>query len=106
MGFFYQALKKATGVATDAPEDSVQQPTEARFERHSTAAVLDAPPSQARIRRRLDLKFPLESLVAFLSAPVEDQNIVAMEQCRILRARIWEALRSKSMKSLLVTSAM
>jgi protein-tyrosine kinase len=48
----------------------------------------------------------MESLVAFLSPPVEEENVIAMEQCRVLRARIWETMRHKQMKSLLVTSAM
>ena len=101
MGFFYQALKKATGVETsDLPEENLTAEPE--------AAGLDAPtaPVRPRAHRRFDLKHPVESLVAFLSAPVDDRNMVAMEQCRVLRARIWETMRNKGMKSLLMTSAM
>lgn len=105
MGFFYQALKKATGVATDPQEDKLQ---DAFPDPGPSRAIPDvmAPAAKPQAHRRFNLKHPLESLVAFLSPPVEDANIVAMEQCRVLRARIWETLRNKKMKSLLVTSAM
>src|SRR3954470_11652012 len=99
MGFFYQALKKATGVATDTPEEALQNEVEVRERAMDYAA--EAPKPKAH--RKFDLKHPVESLVAFLSAPVEDQNMVAMEQCRILRARIWESMRNKGMKTLLMT---
>lgn len=104
MGFFYQALKKATGVATDAPEESV----EIEQGRDATGSETTAAPRAALPKRRrfLDIKFPLESLVAFLAPPIEDQNIAAMEQCRVLRARVWETMRNKNMKSILMTSAM
>jgi capsular exopolysaccharide synthesis family protein len=102
MGFFYQALKKATGVATDTPEETLQADLEVRQPVETTPAPTISP----RVRRRFDIKHPVESLVAFLSAPVEDQNMVAMEQCRVLRARIWEMTRNKGIKSLLMTSAM
>lgn len=107
MGFFYQALKKATGVPQD-PMDEKSSSVE-------TLDVLDAKANgghsaaaapSVKPHRRFDLKHPVESLVAFLSPPVEDENIVALEQCRILRTRIWEILRTKNMKSLLMTSAM
>ncbi len=34
-----------------------------------------------------------------------DDNIVAMEQCRVLRTRIWDVMRARKAKTLLVTSA-
>src|SRR5438105_1192440 len=108
MGFFYQALKKATGVATEteAPEESVQAEAalgqSSGYQAQEAAAAVRAP----KRRRKLDLRFPMESLVSFLSPPIEDQNILAMEQCRVLRARIWETMHGKNMRSLLVTSAM
>jgi capsular exopolysaccharide synthesis family protein len=104
MGFFYQALKKAAGVPTSPTEELVEreQPTFDEDLRDRTVAA----PAKAKPHRKLSLKFPLESLVAFLSPPVEDANVIAMEQCRVLRARIWETMRQKNFKSLLVTSAM
>ena len=75
MGFFYQALKKATGVATDPQEEMAQDlRIDAEQVRHAPAVVTTG----AR-HRKFDIKHPLESLVAFLSAPVEDENIAAME---------------------------
>ncbi len=104
MGFFYQALKKAAGVPTSPNEELVEreQPTFEEDLRDKTAAATPT----VKPHRKLSLKFPLESLVAFLSPPVEDENVIAMEQCRVLRARIWETMRHKQFKSLLVTSAM
>jgi capsular exopolysaccharide synthesis family protein len=102
MGFFYQALKKATGVATETPEDTLQAEVDVR--RSVTDTAID--PARQRARRRFDIKHPVESLVAYLSAPAEDQNMLAMEQCRVLRARIWETMRNKNLKTLLMTSAM
>jgi protein-tyrosine kinase len=105
MGFFYQALKKATGVATDPQEEQMQDAVQDAQPPRTMADEIAAP-VRTPAHRRFNLKHPLESLVAFLSPPVEDANIVAMEQCRVLRARIWETLRNKKMKSLLITSAM
>ena len=105
MGFFYQALKKATGVATDPQEGAAQDFGIETIESEPMRIASEVSTSAAK-HRRFDLRHPLESLVAFLAPPVEDENIVAMEQCRILRARIWETLRNKKMKSLLITSAM
>jgi capsular exopolysaccharide synthesis family protein len=44
-------------------------------------------------------------LVAFLSPPVIDENIIAMEQCRVVRTRLLEVIRTRKVKTLLVTSA-
>lgn len=104
MGFFYQALKKAAGVPTSANDEFVEREQPSLEEDLRDNAIV-APP-KPRAHRRFDLKFPLESLVAFLSPPVEDENVIAMEQCRVLRARIWETMRNKQLKSLLITSAM
>src|SRR2546429_355844 len=106
MGFFYQALKKATGVPAgvqDEPSSVTESLTSLEIAENGSASAVS---HETRSHRRFDLKHPLESLVAFLSPPVEEENIVAMEQCRVLRTRIWEILRTKNMKSLLLTSAM
>jgi capsular exopolysaccharide synthesis family protein len=65
------------------------------------AAVLPAPV----IKQRFSLPNSIEKLVAFLTPPVLDPNIIAMEQCRVVRTRLWEVLRARKVKSLLITSA-
>jgi capsular exopolysaccharide synthesis family protein len=105
MGFFYQALKKAAGVETSPAEELAEG---------TRLDVVDEPrretpvqePLAPKPRRKFSLKYPIESLVAFLAPPVKDENVIAMEQCRVLRARIWETMRKKNLKSLLMTSAM
>jgi len=104
MGFFYQALKKAAGVEPGTAEELTED-TRLEMEAEPRREI-EAAPRQPKPRRRFDLKFPIESLVAFLAPPVKDENVVAMEQCRVLRARIWETMRKKNLKTLLITSAM
>jgi capsular exopolysaccharide synthesis family protein len=106
MGFFYQALKKATGVATD-PQDDKDVAIDSRSAHGvaQTVAIGDLS-GESKAHRRFDVRHPIESLVAFLSPPIEDENIVAMEHVRVLRTRIWEILKTKNLKSLLMTSAM
>jgi capsular exopolysaccharide synthesis family protein len=106
MGFFYQALKKATGVATD-PQDDKEVVSESRSAvGMAETAALEELGRESKAHRRFDVRHPIESLVAFLSPPIEDENIVAMEHVRVLRTRIWEILKTKNLKSLLMTSAM
>lgn len=104
MGFFYQALKKAAGVET-SPAEELAEETRLDLEAESHRETVAAP-RKPKPRRKFDLRFPVESLVAFLTPPVKDENVIAMEQCRVLRARIWETVRKKNLKSLLITSAM
>jgi protein-tyrosine kinase len=109
MGFFYQALKKETGVASGTPEETAisvsreDAPTD-RTVVELAERVFDQ--SKKAIRQTFELKHPLESLVAFLSPPVADENIVAMEQCRVLRSRVRELMQAKKMRTILITSAM
>ncbi|MCU1286122.1 MAG: cps4B [Acidobacteriales bacterium] len=100
MGFFYQALKKESGIEPDVTEES-------RMDRQdATVATATVTREEARgSKQKFEVKFPLESLVAFLTPPVVDENIVAMEHCRILRTRIREIMQSKGMRTLLMTSA-
>ncbi|HUS18599.1 MAG TPA: CpsD/CapB family tyrosine-protein kinase [Terriglobales bacterium] len=116
MGFFYQAIKRATGQPV---EEATPEP---RFENaavaasvatsRSSATGVEAPPAvnfpastPAAPKQTFVLKGQLEKLVAFLTPPVLDPNILAMEQCRVLRTRLWEVMRARKIKTLLVTSA-
>jgi protein-tyrosine kinase len=116
MGFFYQAIKRATGQPVEetpphtpkAAESAVPSPQAAAA---SAVAVetAPAPAIPARVleppRQTFTLKGQIEKLVAFLTPPILDPNILAMEQCRVLRTRLWEVMRARKVKTLLVTSA-
>lgn len=114
MGFFYQAIKKATGQVEEAAEQEIVRETAAVTERpgrHEAAAV--APPvalpvqeRPSRLHQRFEVKHPLENLVAFLSPPVLEPNVVAMEQCRVLRTRLRDTMRVKNLRTVMFTSAM
>jgi polysaccharide biosynthesis transport protein len=43
--------------------------------------------------------------VAFLSPPVLPQNVAAMEQCRVIRSRLRDVMRTKRLKTIMLTSA-
>jgi protein-tyrosine kinase len=110
MGFFYQALKKETGVASENPEEAGIAPAHERPAASNTATEVREPNSDRSYKRPVKksfaVKHPLENLVAFLAPPVVDENIIAMEQCRVLRTRVREAMLAKKMRSILITSAM
>lgn len=119
MGFFYQAIKRATGQPVEesqpeAPPQAVAASAAAAAVSSATAtAVVDQPATAAAIPTRVvatpkqsfTLRGQIEKLVAFLTPPVLDANIIAMEQCRVLRTRVWEVARARKVKTLLVTSA-
>jgi capsular exopolysaccharide synthesis family protein len=127
MGFFYQAIKKATGqveeaAEREAPAESplVEAPPQRRETAATVAPSLEAPtplaparpapvPAQEhglRVHQRFEVRHPLENLVAFLTPPVLDTNVVAMEQCRVLRTRLRDAMRAKNLRTVMFTSAM
>lgn len=119
MGFFYQAIKRATGQTVEEPQPRPATPpagthAAAAAEQAAAAAVAVAPEARAATipthvsnapRQAFTLKGQVEKLIAFLTPPVLDPNIIAMEQCRMLRTRLWEVARARKVKSLLVTSA-
>ena len=118
MGFFYQAIKRATGqpVEETKPEPAATAPKREAssapvHHAASTAVAVEAPPAAIATRvvetpkQTFTLRGQIEKLVAFLTPPVLDPNIVAMEQCRVLRTRVWEVMRARKVKTMLVTSA-
>ena len=114
MDFLYQAIKKAAGVE-EAPTKNVAvevlpQPEPVRADlklaQTSNPAALDRPKKSAPGRKTFEVKHPLDNLVAFLSHPVLEPNIAAMEQCRVLRARLREIINTRKVRSILLTSAM
>jgi Mrp family chromosome partitioning ATPase len=117
MGFFYQAIKRATGQPVEeaaenqaAMTSSVIEPVQLAAAASAAApAHTSASPAKTRAssiaRQLLRLQNPIEMLVAFLSPPVIDENIIAMEQCRVVRTRLLEVMRARKVKTLLVTSA-
>src|SRR5215212_1128522 len=104
MGFFYQAIKKATGETAEqeAQPVSVETPV-AAVSPHAPAEAATAP-KRSKLQR-LALPHKLEKLVAVLSPPVLDGHVSAMEECRLLRSRIREMMRAKKHKTLMVTSS-
>ncbi|MEO6119208.1 MAG: hypothetical protein ABIP12_00855, partial [Terriglobales bacterium] len=116
MGFFYQAIKRATGQPVEEARPETARVKEEPAATASAVAVAAAPavePASVAIPTRVvdvpkqifPLKGQIEKLVAFLTPPVLDPNIIAMEQCRVLRTRVWEVIRARKVKTLLVTSA-
>lgn len=119
MGFFYQAIKRATGQPVEESKPEVPPAREPKaspsvpLQASATSAAVAEAPAQVNIPTRVveapkqmfTLKGQIEKLVAFLTPPVLDPNIIAMEQCRVLRTRVWEVMRARKAKSLLVTSA-
>lgn len=120
MGFFYQAIKRATGQPVEEPQPrpttppASMQPAAGAAEHAMASAVAVAPEAPAAHipthvssgpKQTFTLKGQIEKLIAFLTPPVLDPNIIAMEQCRVLRTRLWEVVRARKVKSLLVTSA-
>src|SRR4051794_29036079 len=111
MGFFYQAIKRATGqpvedaAETEATTSSATEPVQlaaaavASVAGETAAQPFDAiSPAKTRsavARQLLRLQNPIEMLVAFLSPPVIDENIIAMEQCRVVRTRLLEVIRAR-----------
>jgi len=122
MGFFYQAIKRATGQPVEEAAEA-EAATSSVVEVAPLAAAASATalgvatvqpldvtaPAKTRAssiaRQLLRLQNPIEMLVAFLSPPVIDENIIAMEQCRVVRTRLLEVIRARKIKTLLVTSA-
>lgn len=134
MGFFYQAIRRATGYETE-PVPQTRPGTEAEAQTAATpdvaiaaTAVAEAPLAlppievkaspvpkldparvQAGLRGKLrsfDVRHPLKHLVAFLTPPVLTPNLLAMEQCRVLRARLRDIAGKRKLRSIMLTSAM
>lgn len=116
MGFFYQAIKRATGQPVEEVEAPSQVSSPPKPAVHETQAAVAHALESASLpisvslphapgKRSFSLKTPIEKLVAFLTPPVLDPNIIAMEQCRVLRTRVWEVVRARKVKTLLITSA-
>jgi capsular exopolysaccharide synthesis family protein len=111
--FLYQAIKKEAGVE-EVP--TKQAAVELLPEREAPAGAskvsapislpdLDRPKKIVPRRKSFEVKHPVNHLVAFLSHPVLEPNIAAMEQCRVLRARLREIITGKKIRTLLLTSA-
>ena len=93
MGFFYQAIKRATGqpVEESKPEPSTAV-SDVSLSASAAAVAIEAPPAVSipthvvsAPKQTFTLRGQIEKLVAFLTPPVLDQNIIAMEQCRVLQ---------------------
>ena len=121
MDFLYQAIKRATGTKPEASEQTavemlldekvsaaeLQDVLPAALKMVSTVPVMsDRAKTLGKARKSFEVKHPLDYLVAFLSHPVLEPNVVAMEQCKVLRARLREIIHAKKVRSILVTSAM
>lgn len=116
MGFFYQAIKRATGQTEEPPSILPQDVSEAPVKesaREESAAVEkisgnggEPRLSHGPVLRHFDLKHPIRNLIAFLTPPVLETNVHAMEQCRIIRSRVREIMKNRHFSILAVTSAL
>lgn len=119
MGFFYQAMKKATGQPVeDAPETAVDlmpaveapAASASPFASATSTAIPNVTAPRAAgagtvARQRLQIPQKVEKLVAVLSPPVLDGHVSAMEECRLIRSRVREAMRARKAKTLMMTSS-
>jgi protein-tyrosine kinase len=107
MNFFFDALKREAGETVEtqeAPEAAPVVEKKAAFSPAAAAVAASAP--IAKLTKRIaQMPRTPEKLVASLKPPVLDSSIVAMEQCRLLRNRVREALRAKKAHSVMLTSA-
>ncbi len=113
MDFLYQAIRKATGVeeppAKQAAADVFPEIATALSElkaAQTPSLPADRPKKSALGRKSFDVKHPVDNLVAFLSHPVLEPNIAAMEQCRIIRTRLRELAQTKHIRTVMITSAL
>ncbi len=111
MGFFYQAIKKATGQTEEASETEQQRervaiaaPPPVATPKDVAVSVATSPVARPAVQH-FEVQHPIKNMVAFLTPPVLPQNVVAMEQCRVIRSRLRDTLRAKKMKSVMLTSA-
>src|ERR1041385_1485336 len=110
MGFFYQAMKKATGQPVeDAPATAIDvmppgetTPAPAPVVTPASASTIIARSAAtvAPARQRMQIPQKVEKLVAVLSPPVLDGHVSAMEECRLIRSRIRETMRARKAKTL------
>src|SRR3954470_23868720 len=162
MGFFYQAIKRATGnveeekevpVPASAPAVREAAPQHdgvaARRAAAATSAVAVAPepavptmpaaasmpapavaaipapanyaPAAPVVRatapaspvvssrpalRHFEVQHPVENLVAFLTPPILEPNMIAMEQCRVLRTRLKDMASKQKLRTIMLTSVL
>jgi capsular exopolysaccharide synthesis family protein len=112
MNFFFDALRREAGenVDTKKPvEPVVAEKRPAATTAPASFGVASAPVLSAvatkPVKRTAVLRGTPEKLVAKLKPPVLDSSIIAMEQCRLLRNRVRESLRTKNGRSVMLTSA-
>lgn len=116
MGFFYQAIKRATGqveepaavLAPEANEAVAPAPVREGGRAKEVSSADAHMPGMVREHtlRHFELKHPISNLVAFLSPPVLESNVHAMEQCRVIRSRIREIMTNRGLSVLEITSAL
>jgi capsular exopolysaccharide synthesis family protein len=107
MNFFFDALKREAGESVEVADMPKRVEAEIRTAAVTAAAVA---PTVARAevatpKRNAQMSGTPERLVATLKPPVLDGAVVAMEQCRLLRNRVREAMRAKKARSIMLTSA-
>jgi len=107
MNFFFDALKREAGEsveAADAPERVVAEVRSAAIASAVAAPAISSTRIKPAKRLARTTGTP-ERLVATLKPPILDGAVVAMEQCRLLRNRVREAMRAKKARSIMLTSA-
>jgi protein-tyrosine kinase len=115
MDFFYQAIKRAAGLAEAEDEAPVRSTKRISSVSVVTPSILlptaePAPMVESdrlnSAKNKVEIKHPVDHLVAFLSPPIIDANVAAMEQCRIIRTRLREIVHAREIRSLMITSAL
>ena len=116
MGIFYDAVKRAVGAEIaepTVPVEALEDLIVASSRKEPEEPVASTPPAKKTTsksiktnRKRLNIGAPLEKLMTLMSPSMLEENIQAVEQCRVLRTRLWESLQANNIRTLMVTSAM
>lgn len=129
MGFFFQAIQKAVGAepaeqeqqatpvavapagngavaAVPARVASPAVPAPAAPAAEQTVAVVNDNPFVRTTRRPYQLPQTLERLVSVAAMPLVGGNIQAIEQSRVIRTRMVQLMKTRKLRSIMITSAM
>lgn len=106
MEYLYKALKREIGVVETAPVTSLT-PADQRNEPCAPVREIETRPHLQPGVFGQPVPFPVktERLYAMRTEKMVKEEVHALEQYRVLRSRVLEILRSKNMRTLMVTSA-
>lgn len=104
MSYFFHAVQKAVGLEAEQTAEPItaDRKPESLDTAASVAATAPVTPKPVHVYHPEGRDLP--RLVAFPQGEMLEVNIVAVEQCRVLRSRLLELIRVRKLKSILITS--